>query len=461
MDYEITYLSDGLAELTGPEGTKTGIASSLSSRVFRSVDIGRLQSGRGWILDLSGGMTPWNLEGILEDQGQMVFFGPPVKGKTARPENLETQDLILLGRIMILAGEKNLPVQGFFSRGWMILEDRRVLLLPPELMDFIRRNQTEEVKESCWAPFNHPDRQGLEGLSFSLAVLTYRYLTGENPYSAPGDELAEEIRTQPVIPPLFRAPGLKKEFSEFVVANLDPREKPPGLVSWRPYLDQWEKDEIFVPLKEEEKEALEKQRAELESRRKTRIELKGFWRRKRTIILTAFIIAGILIAFLTAPVKEALAPPETMGMSPDEVVEAYYGSFKTLNQELMEDCIDKKAGRQDLKEVMNLFVTTRVRQGYEGSTGFMSAQEWTDRGRPLPDPGITVYGITNSQITRLEETRYQIVYEKWYPEVPEEENQSIEGVYPRGFRVRDTAVLEQQKKGNWLIVSLNRTIEDL
>ena len=461
MDYEITYLSEGLAELAGPEGKRTGIASSLSPRVFRSVDIVNLQKSNGWILDLSGGMAPWKIEGVVEDQGKMIFFGPSVKGRTARPENMETQDLILLGKIMILAGEKDIPVQGFFSRGWLILEDRRVLLLPLELMDFIRRNQTEKVKEACWNPYNHPERYGSEGLGFSLAVLIYKHLTGEAPYNASGDALAEEIRTQPVIPPLFKAPGLKKEFSDFLVHNMDPGDRPPALPSWRSFLENWEKGGLFIPLSEEEKEALEKQGVELESRRKARIELKGFWRQKRTILIAAVAVAGVLTAFLSGPVKEALAPPETMGMSQREVVEAYYSSFETLDQELMEDCIDKKAGREDLKEIMNLFVTTRVRQGYEGSSGFMSAQEWTDLGRPLPKPGVTVYGITGCRISRLEENRYQIVYEKWYPGIPEENDKGLEGVFPQGFKIRDTAVLEQQKKGNWQIVILDRSIENL
>ena len=461
MDFLLTYLADGLVKLNGPEGCRTGIATNLSSRVFRSVDIGKLQSGNGWILDSRGGMTPWKIEGMLEDQGKIIFYGPRVKGKTAAPENLDQEDLILLGRTVILAGEKNLPVEGFFTRGWYIMEDSRVLLFPPELMDFIRKNQAEAVKQSCWYPYNHPEKHGTEGLCFSLAALTYRVLTKESPYRSSGEEIAQEIRTQPVIPPRYKAPGLKKEFSDFLEKILDPREEPPKLNAWSSYLNNWEKEGLFLPLKEDEKAAIEKELEELQAIREAKIRIKGFWHRKNTVILTAVLAASVIAGFLIGPVKAALAPPETMGMSPREVVETYYDCFSTLDQDLMEDCIDKRTGAEDLKEITNFFVTSRVRQGYEGSTGLVSAEQWEQQGRPLPEPGVTVYGVTNRRISLLDENRYQICYEKWYPGVPDENKEDLHSSYPRGYRIRDIAVLEKQKKGNWMITGLNRSVDDL
>ncbi len=463
MTQTITSLEDGLVKIEDSRGVHIGLSSNLSARVLRSVDIGKLQSRAGWILDTSGGMTPWKIEGVLEHQGKIFFYGPWVSGKTASAGDLTLQDLCLLGKIFFLAAEKKLPLEGFFTRGWYFLKDRKILVFPPELMDFIRKNQTEPVKESCWYPFNYPGVKGTEGLGFTLAVLAYRVFTGTLPFSSrTGDDLAEEMRTQKIIPPRYRCPGLKKEVSDFLEEILNNKETGVPLHRWLSYLESWEKEDPRKKADEQEKTAMEKELKDLEEKRRARIKIHGFWKKKRNILITLLITTVLVGAFLSAPLKKALAPPLTMGFTPYEVVEAYYNSFETLDQDMMEDCIDRKIGKPDIQEVMNFYVTSRVRQGYEGNTGMISAREWTASGRPLPEPGITVFGIVHLKIVPLMENRFQASYEKWYPGVPAEDSSgSLKGVYPRGYRVRDMLELRQQKKGNWVIQTMNRSIQEI
>lgn len=169
-----------------------------------------------------------------------------------------------------------------------------------------------------------------------------------------------------------------------------------------------------------------------------------------------------LVLFLSAPVKKAMEPPLTMGMSPREVVESYYEGFNTLNQEMMEDSIEKELGKSDITEVTNFFVTSRVRLGYEGESGIVNADEWTRQGRPSLEAGKHLYGTTRLNIEEMGGARFRISYEKWLPGSSEEVDTPPDAVIPpKGYEIIDLLTLEEQRKGNWLIVGLDRTVREI
>ncbi len=459
------YIGDGLVKLSDEKGVYTGIASGLPSKIFRSVDLGALQSESGWIIDREGRMESWKISGVTEKDNQMVFYGPELSGKILNPEDLREEELILIGKVFHLVQEKNIPIQGFFSRAWFLTDDTRILVFPAALMDFIRKGANEETKLKCYLPYNHPDKHGNKGLAFTLAVLVYRNLSGVLPFDQINEvEIFEEIRTQPVIPSEIRIPGLKEPLADIINRSLDSKQDLPGMNEWDRVLDFWEKESPCEPLNTEQKEAQQKKLEEMTARRESRMSLRIFWRKKRTIVIAAVAAAVCLVAAVYTPVKKAFEPPLTMGMTPMEVVDAYYGSIQTMDQEMMTDCIHKDAGKNDIKEVMNFFVTSRVRQGYEGNDGLLSAEEWTAEGRPMPEPGITVFGLTGLIINPVLDDQFLVTYEKWYPGTPDEEEEDfgeIKAYYPRGFRIRDNVTLEQQKKGNWLITRIDRFSEDI
>ena len=450
MALDITALEDGLVRLSGDDQTYTGINSALNSKVFRSADLGRLQNESGWIMDAEGRMEPWKISGVSEIDNQMIFYGPFTEGRLVTPENLSPEDLWILGHVFQMVYEKKLPLKGFFSRGWMITREKQILIFPPGLMDFIRKSQTEEVKQICWYPYNHPDKSGTEGLSFTLGVLSYLTLSGSLPYvKKKEEELSEEIRTQPAVPPELRIPGLKKPLADIMTRSLSPDKELPPLNEWVRALDLWDKEGACLPLPEEEKKEMLKKLEERILRRDRRLSRQVFWRKKKTLVFAALIALFILAGVISTPVRKALEPPLTMGMSPREVVEAYYSCFESMDQELMSDCIDGKAGKQDLNEVMNFFVTSRVREGYEGKSGHLSAREWTEQGRPMPAANTSVYGLTDLIIQEEGGDLFRANYEKWFPGSPDDDADmtKITAVYPVGMKVRDRLRLEKQKKG--------------
>jgi hypothetical protein len=104
-------------------------------------------------------------------------------------------------------------------------------------------------------------------------------------------------------------------------------------------------------------------------------------------------------------------------------VEAYYQGMNELDHMVMEDCVVDGAGKETIREVVNIFVLSRVSMGYEGSSHIMPADAWDAQGRPELTPPQTVYGITG---LKLEQERgepepvYRASYTKWVPNPAEE-----------------------------------------
>ncbi len=460
----MNYLEEtSLFTLTADGKEYTGIRSGLNSRIFRSVDIGALQADPGWIFDSNGRMESWKLEGITEEEGKMVFYGPLIDGKLFSPADLTLEKLEKTITLFQNLRDKGTDYQGFFSRGWVFLTDGRILLLPGKLMEFIRKSDNEESRINCWYPYNHPDLPGLEGLEFTAAVLAVLLLKGEHPYApleTEEDNRNEQLRREPPLPPELMIPGLREEIAELLTLSFKGTRG--NLKKWTAVIAGWKEKGAVRPLSKEEKDAIALKAGQQQERSDKSRKLRQTWRRKNTV----FIISALIVLFagmvISAPVRKALQPPLTMGMSPSEVVEAYYGSFNTLDQELMEDAIDKNAGKSDLSEVTNFFVTSRVRMGYEGTSGVIPAQEWVDKGRPALKYGETLYGVAEVDIRELGSGQFRVIYEKWVPGSAEDTDmESNDPIPPSGYRFTDMVKLEKQKKGNWLIVSLERSISDL
>jgi hypothetical protein len=146
---------------------------------------------------------------------------------------------------------------------------------------------------------------------------------------------------------------------------------------------------------------------------------KVFWQKYwKTVglVAVAVVVVGVLAGSL---LKNILAPRETRGFSPGQVVESFYKSMNDLNHTLMEDCVVEGAGKQTIREVVNIYVLSRVSLGYEGSSHVISANEWDAQGRPELSPPKTVYGVTDLIVLQERgepEPVFQVSYTKWVPD---------------------------------------------
>jgi len=441
----------------------SGISSGLESKVFRAVDISSLQNEPGWIYDSEGRMESWKIEGVSEEKGSMIFYGPKVEGEVFSDEKLDLERFEKIINVLNALQTKKSSYKGFYSRSWIFLKDGRVLVLPVALMDYIRKSEKEENRVTNWYPYNHPDRHGTEGMEFTAAVLACRLLSGTHPYApleAAEDDRNEQLRRPPVLSPDLMIPGLKDEIAELISSCF--KTKDSSLKEWTRIIELWRTEGAVRELDSSEKKEIEIKAEQILEKGEKNRKRRQIWRRKNSFYIAAAAVVVLLGILVSAPIRKSLEPPSTMGMSPREVVEAYYDSFNTMDQELMEDCIDKDLGKGDVGEVMNLFVTSRVRMGYEGKSGIVNAQEWVDSGRPDPDFGVSIYGVAEVNIVDLGSGQFRVEYEKWMPGTPQDSDiEANEPVPPYGLEIIDQIRLEEQKKGNWLIVDRDRIIRDI
>ncbi|MDC7240169.1 MAG: hypothetical protein PQJ50_07405 [Spirochaetales bacterium] len=454
---------ENLISLTKDGKEHTGIPTGLESKIFRAVDIGSLQSDPGWIYDDQGRMEQWKLEGVTEEEGQMVFYGPRIEGEVFSEEALTLERLQKMIRIFEALQEKKSSYRGFYSRNWVFLNDGRVLVLPVLLMDFIRKSEKEDLRIKNWYPFNHPDCQGVDGLSFTAAILTCSLFGQIHPYApleTAEDNRNEQLRRPPSLTPDLLIPGINREAADLIGRSLS--KERPTMREWRKTADTWTEDSVIQEISGEERKEIEEKAAQLLDRGEKNRNLRQTWRRKNTFYMVIAAIAITVALIAAAPIKRAMEPPLTMGMSDLEVVEAYYSSFNTMDQDLMDDCIDKNLGKGDKREVTGFFVTTRVRMGYEGNSGMVSAPEWVEAGMPELEFGQNVFGVTDLEILELGSGRFRATYNKWVPGSSDEVDlESTEVIPPEGVEITDLLTLEEQKKGNWLITGLDRTIRDI
>ena len=256
----------------------------------------------------------------------------------------------------------------------------------------------------------HPGLEKKDAISFSAASMLYRVFSGSSPFnrdygragSVPLDELRQDIREAVYIPPALAAPGLDPELSNIITQSLGSAPQKSGAPT-RPSPDSIANllgppgsrpvSSWIKPLTKEEHVRI---RAEMEQySKKKALEVKT----RRFIIRNTAIIAGALIAVVVAllivrgQIQHRAEMPTTMGMTPAEVAETYYGAFGELDHTLMDACVTGKAGKGDIETVINFFVTSRMRMAYESDSAFLSAREWSDSGRP--DTNKTVFGVTD------------------------------------------------------------------
>jgi hypothetical protein len=284
----------------------------------------------------------------------------------------------------------------------------------------------------------------------------------------------QDIREGVFMPPELAAPGLDKDLAKLISGALAPAkqktEPRPAPGAMEQFLGSPGSHPRDFWLKTPGEEELSKIRLEQEQYKKRKnLEVKT----RRFLIRNTALISGVLIAALLLFlgvrdfIKNQEGKPTTMGMSPLEVAETYYGAFGKLDHETMSACVINKAGKQDIEMVINFFVITRMRGAYETSIdNFVAAGEWKESGSPPTDK--TIFGVTDLKIRKLGgdesggEIQFEASYLLWSPAAAAEpgsvEPGSIDQDLPQGSRgIPNTDRLRLiLHKDAWRIAELER-----
>jgi hypothetical protein len=422
----VTTLSDGIVRITREDGNSLGIPTGFSKKAFSLMKLTERKATNGWYVH-DNVIEEWKIEGFIESDETIYVTGPYHEGKLLSqvirfPDEDKLPYLKRLAEALALIEERSLELPPLFTNGVLFTDSGGVLFFPPRFMQVIKNNQPLSYRLTYYEPYNHPDLSGTENLSFALGALSYLMLTGELPFfSEHEEELRLQIRDRAILSPLFRRPELQPEISNLIMTALGKASgKRPTLEAWVRHLSQWSAEGVTRRITEEERSHILSQAEDVGKKHETAYRIKNFLRRRGSTILIAVAAVTVVGWIAGSILQNVLAPRVTRGFSPEEVVSTFYTSINSFDHLTMEDCVVDNAGKPLLTEVMNLFVVTRMRYSYEGTTGFLPADDWVLAGRPVPPEGYSVYGVANLFIEPAPapspaERAFTVKYEKWLP----------------------------------------------
>lgn len=453
MEIKIIKSGYGASEISVNEKNMLAVTTNLISKIYKQISRLELLSEPGIIIK-DGTLSRWVVNESIEYEGKLIFPGPFYSGKTLVDLDLNIDILINLCTAFKTIISKKIPVTGFFSPGVFIPNDGSILIFPPNLINYITSQLSENESIKYWQPFNHPDAHEEVQFSFILGVLAYKLLSKELPFTGSSiTEIREKMRTSTPVGIELLVPGVDKNIAAAIKKSLAPKKV--GIDEWEKILSLWKREGAITEISQDEQDQLKKLAVKKQSNRKKQFERKQFLSHNGKIIGTIIAAVVLVISFAIQPIKNAMAPPVTTGMSAEEVVGTFYNAIIDMNVELMEVCVKKGVAKNDINEVTQLFVISRVRSGYEGKTGLISAQDWNDGVISTIESGEQVYGIADLNIEQSDDLNFYADYIKWYPAV-RDDYESEEILPPIRIYIKDILTLEKENDV-WTIVNLERT----
>ena len=447
-----------------------GFNTGLDNQDFARAKLGRLITHGGFIVYPDGTIENWYPGGVFRSDSTMIIWGPGFPGENLleiinsneKDRALDAIRFWLKARIALeekTGDAENAPLNGP-AGAFMVIDGNNspAQPFPPESMPFppgtvffppasILKHTLETgsdflpLESENWS-YSGPDEK--KGVLFSAAAMLYRVFSSEAPFTE--EPFPEKNHPVNVFIPLdLAAPGIDGELAEMVNRIIDPKpgnEKnlkqgsgelynfigEPGSRPFSSWFKKLSGDEISI---------INAKRENRKNKEIRSVKIKRFLIRNAAIIAVAMMILSGLIFISLDVIRSRAQMPTTKGMTPAEVVNAYYGAFSGLDHVLMQACVINRAGKEDIDIVTNIYVINRVRQAYK--TPLDTYIEEND-----------FFGITDLIINSIsrngEEAVFEANYILWIPE----------GRITEGIISKDTLNLVL-KKGSWFISNISRT----
>ncbi len=423
-------VADMLVRLRDDERSYLALDLGLSATGFARTRLVQVARTPAWVIR-GEEVEEWRPLGFTEHQGAFCLYGPDIQAVTLH-EVLHSRSgeqalgyLNRLARALTTATHNGFTFPRIATFGVWFLNDGGVLLLPRQLVDTICESLPRERTLEMVDRFNHPDYAGEKALDFALAALTYTATVGRYPYGGMTlEELRERMRDRPPTEPLVVRPELKPRLAEALTSSLSPeRAAGAGIERWPHLLEDLRSAGLYVSGIDEEHERLLREAERREKRFERSYHRAGYLRRNGFRLVVSALVIALVGGVAGNIIYQQLQPRSISGYAPEEVVRVFYESINTLNHETMQEAVVDGAGRQEIDQVMRMYVGSRVRLAMEHREGFLNAQDWRDQGKPEIEPGEMLFGIAELEIEHLdaedeldpeEEQRFIARYERWY-----------------------------------------------
>ncbi len=482
----ITPLTDGLVTIHRAGETYLGIVTYIPAKPVSTAALARENPGRGWIVN-GGTVTPWRIAGVTQHEGRIVLYGDAVD---ARPLSeylrLDWEHLLpYLARLadgFRVAEREGLEIGPAHTRSILFTGDGGILFLPAVLCAAIATQQSAGNRMEFSSVYTHPGRTDSQNRSFALAVMAYRGLTGEFPYTADEeDELRNLMRARPPMEAWLRNPEIRPEVSREIDAVLSPDGSDAmGADAWTERFRRWRHESVFRTVTDEERSEILARAAVAERRSGGAFRRREFWRKHWKRVVTIALVVALVGSVPGTIIRNRLQPRQTAGLPPTEVVRAFYGAINEFNHALMEDAVVDGAAREEIRMVTNLFVMSRMRMAVEMTSGFIDADEWRREGSPQIPEGAMPWGTALLDLEQVRAGEHEVVYlarfEMWMPGEPGAPGDSIGDTRPapdsadatrvaariaaQGFR-RTERLWLRPDGDDWVIFQIHREEESM
>jgi hypothetical protein len=405
----------------------------------------------------------WFFKGFAY-QEKTFIFGDHFEGKTLKEIlSLSTDEslpmiLRLIKALVKLQIESDsvymLQIDSVF-----FLDDGGILLLPSDIVSEIKDNSLDDYRTENFCPVNNPYFKDPDiSLSYSIALILYRSLTGIFPFNGSSeDEINSKFRNLKVTPPGMINFELKEDISKYLCDFLNKKHSH-KIEIWENLVEQWISKKITADISDEKKERIrmtaEKKNRKIEKIYNTRVFVERNMAKITTLSVAAVIIFAVFLMVLSVITK----PRNTLGFTPQKVVEAYYNSYNTLDESTFRDCLEKGLEKTDSDVITYLFLMDKQTVAYERKSYFIPADKWVSDGKKEVKSPYHVYGIASlviSQEQTGDNPAFSASYEKWDTDLDSEE-QGIRKV--TGSKIKEKLHLKKHDK-YWIICKIDRVEE--
>ncbi|MDR0290055.1 MAG: hypothetical protein LBI06_03900, partial [Treponema sp.] len=454
-----------------------GFDTGLDSRAFAQAKFAQFIAEPGLIVrpdeEASRRIELWKASGVREvanadGKQTMMVWGPSVEGERLDSLlNNAAQDKALAAIVAWIKAILALKDDSQFAPPlWPCAatiaqegEKKRVFFAPPTMTRLCTMALDESAAFSGGEWYVHPDLRGMDAAAFAAAAMLYRVFAGTAPYPVAPESadaadsvnavqslLHQDIREGNFLPIRFAVPGLNAQLVDLIQYAMEPANKKSGKFSvgnmavnnfasgnshagkkgtmlLEKILTILQNTVSFVqPLAEEDLRLLEKEKAQFLKINTASVKTKRFVMRNVTMLLVCLAVLVSVIVVISTIVHSRSSLPTTAGMTPLQVVESYYNAIGELDHQLMEACVVRGAGKNDIGMVVNFFVISKIRQTHElrSPPVVVPALDW-QQGNVELTPSAQIFGVTDLNIRWLSgaedsgEIRYRADYILWIP----------------------------------------------
>ncbi|MFW6362835.1 MAG: hypothetical protein ACOC0D_03220, partial [Spirochaeta sp.] len=368
-------------------------------------------------------ITVWNAKGWQAIDGEIYLYGDYYKGEPlAEIENspkLEALHYIeRLHHALTIADQKHIEVPIISYRSVLFLESGGVLFIPARVAETIHSYLSSEDALTEVERLSHPDCVRPEDKhGFTVLTLLYSLLCEEPPFPAENSlERTDLLSYYQVLPPEYFQAGLDTKVSRTIAAALcNPADKMPSpkriyeiLQHVRTLIEQ---EKIRFP--PQPIPDLEKERRKRLFRHRFQASLQ---RNKTRWILIGGAVMLVMLMLTTR--YGSSDGPDYSVLNPEQVIESFYQGFNSRDHLMMDELTTEKAANTEIREVMQMYLTSSIQMGYTQQQGLLTPQEYMDAGESA-GPTQNVYGITELSLSHrqsdAEQEIYQVSFVKWNP----------------------------------------------